>query len=206
MTPELIQTAIDNALAGKSKLSEEALQVPGFTSSTIRHLMNNLGGLAKNYLEIGVYRAATFVSTIYGNSYLIPVGIDSFVEFNEEGSKQQECEETIKKYMNGFCPLIVADCFEVEAIGLNKTWAQGKGFDLYLYDGGHSVEQQEKGITHFWDALADTAIIVIDDAIWPQVHNGTLSGLSKVKKSFSINWRLTGPEWWNGIEIWLIKK
>jgi len=58
---------IEDAKRSKSRLSQEALSVPGLTSPFIRHLINNLCSDGQSYLEIGSLLGATVVAASYGN-------------------------------------------------------------------------------------------------------------------------------------------
>src|SRR6187431_694527 len=85
----LIKKAISDATEHKSKLSKQALEVPGFTSIKIRHLLNNLGSFSKKYLEIGSHIGSHFCSVLYENKISNAVAIDNYSEFNKSGETKE---------------------------------------------------------------------------------------------------------------------
>ena len=174
---EAIQFAISEANLFRSKLSPEALAVPGYTSLKIRHLMNNLGAISSNYLEIGVHKGGTFCSAIFGNNNLaFATAVDSFVEFNEEGSPMKEFLSNAgmcKSIVTGM-KLIAKDCWEIVPVDLPQ------GIDLYLYDGGHGFSEQLQACTHYLDSMADEFIFLVDDySAFGGVKDGTTEGIKK---------------------------
>lgn len=190
-----IQHCIDKAQKLESKLTEECFKIGGYTSSKIRHLLNNLGELGTEYLEIGVHRASTFVAAMYGNK-MKGVAIDNWSEFNEDGTVKAEFLENIKQFGNSV-EFIEADCFETE-LPQNK-------FDFYLYDGGHGYEEQKKAITQFAKNMQDEFILCVDDYNWEQVSQGTQDGIKEVglKVLFEAN-LVYGYH--NGFYVALLKK
>lgn len=167
-----IQEAIDMAKIHGSKLTEEALRVPGFTSIKIRHLLNNLGAISTNYLEVGVHLGGTFCSTCCGNPLQEAVAIDNYSEFNKGGETKEEFLDNADSFvcMETLFSLIEADCFTVKDLGQSK-------FDLYLYDGQHTESSQQRGVTHFLPNLTDEFIFVVDDWQFAGVESGTRTGI-----------------------------
>jgi hypothetical protein len=157
-----------------------------------------LGELANNVLEIGTHRGATFFATIFRNDNINQkICVDNFSEL-DDGTVREELKSNIKRYGRPVT-FLEQDCFNIDPNDL-------PGIDLYIYDGAHSLEAQEKAITHFWDALESPAIIVIDDYRWDDVYTGTMRGLEKVKANVVKKFVLIGDEWHNGLGILLIKK
>ena len=70
--PLIIQHAkksLRNALENKSKITDGYLNVPGYSTPAIKHLLNNLCSLPNaHYLEIGVMYDSTFISALYQNT------------------------------------------------------------------------------------------------------------------------------------------
>ena len=81
--------SIKNADFGSSKLDGEYidLKVDGMTCSATKHLANNLASLYKcNYLEVGVYKGATFIAGLWKNTPNLYVGVDNWSEY---GGKEE---------------------------------------------------------------------------------------------------------------------
>jgi len=171
---EQIQNAISEANLFRSKLSPEALQVPGFTSLKIRHLMNNLGAISSNYLDCGSHKGGTYCSTVFNNTNLQnAICIDDFREFNGDSPMIELLSNAGKfKPESVKMKLIQKDVWAVTEKDLPA------GIDLYLYDSDHSLESQYKSVSYFLKSMADEFIFVVDDySVWPQVKEGTEKGL-----------------------------
>lgn len=170
-----IQHAIQEANFFRSKLTPEALGVPGFTSLKIRHLMNNLGAISKNFMEVGSHKGGTFCSAVFQNMNLDhATAIDNYSEFNE-GSPMQDMLTNAGKFKPAAVSmkLITKDCWTIGPESLPR------GIDFYLYDGEHSLEAQTKACTHFLDSMANEFIFCVDDySVWPQVKQGTQEGIA----------------------------
>lgn len=191
-----IQEAIAKAERLESKLEPECFKIGGFTSPKIRHLMNNLGAISNIYLEIGCHRGATFVATGYKNTGHPRIAIDNFSEF-DDGTVKNEFESNCNKFLEGKWDLHNKNCWEIDFYH--------DMFDLYNYDGEHSVESQKKAITHFLPAMKDEFIMCIDDASWDDVITGTAQGLAETSVQVLFD-QLLVDGYWNGFRVLLLKK
>lgn len=195
---EQIELAIQAALRRESKLTDAAMMPGGFTSPEIRHLMNLLGAMSNNYLELGILRGALSVATAFKNDHLDITLCDNWSEFNESDGRIDFFRNHEK-----FIPtatVLEKDCFTIKRNEVPNS------VDLYLYDAGHGLEEQQKAITYFKDFMADQFIFCVDDFNWPQVKQGTINGLQESGLNVLSHWELTGAEWWNGYAVYLLKK
>jgi hypothetical protein len=83
--------------------------------------------------------------------------------------------------------------------------------DYYIYDGGHSKEQQRMGVTYYLSAMADQFIMVVDDFDWPEVHEGTREGIKEAGLKVLFEHILKGNDHdndgaWNGYGVFLLEK
>ena len=212
---EQIEWAIHLAKQEKSKLTPEVLAMEGMSSPKVRHLYNNLGSLATEYLEIGSWKGASFISTMFGNEQLQGVAVDNWSEFNPDGKVSAAFVDNARKFINSDrWECVQDDCWRVKNLNFPPTGVLVP--DLYLFDGGHSFEDHKKAVTHFFPMMADQFIFVVDDYSHPDFHavkEGTLAGLSEVKDQYMVvkDWELWeegegSVRWWNGIGIFLIEK
>lgn len=205
---EQIKAAIERGANRQSKLSGVAIEVPALASLQIRHLLNNLGELATNYLEVGVHRGGTFCSTIYRNENLNYVqAIDCFVSDAFGEGAEKDFKENSERNLPAFTGigLIVSDAFAVDLSQFKHK------FDMYLYDGDHSQEAQKKALTYYKDVLADEFIFLCDDYDWPEVQKGTQDGIAEAGYKILFDHYLKGNDhdnegWWNGYYVALLKK
>ncbi len=99
---------------------------------------------------------------------------------------------------------------------------EGQGaFDVYLYDGDHTVEAHRLAWTLFARHLADEAIVVIDDWNSIPIQEGTEQGLREIAADFAVRHRFVikytadGSHthdtichnlFWNGIAIFVVQR
>lgn len=199
---EQIKSAISDAATEQSKITEECFTIGGYTSSRIRHLMNSLGSISNNYLEIGVHRGSLFIATGYKNESLQLTAIDNWSELAEDGTVKDEFISNCTKFVNNW-NFFETDCFAITGTPKEK-------YDLYLYDGNHGYESQKKGVTYFKDSCANEFILVVDDFSWAEVKKGTYDGIKEANLEILYEQVLwdgkEGGDWWNGIGVFLLKK
>lgn len=198
---EQIQSAIAQAEDCVSQLTYREFEVGGFTSPKIRHLLNNLGALSTEYLEIGVHRGSTLVATCHGNTLKRFTGVDNFSEF-DDGTVKKELEDNVLNRISGPGSLFFEDCFRSDLPG-----RMGGFYDMYLYDGAHDYASQKQAISHFLPVLADEFILCVDDTDWSDVINGTNDGIYEAGLKIVWDKLLEGKDGWhNGFYVALIKK
>lgn len=215
ITIKSVETAIGNADKMISDLKPENFDVPALTSLKIRHLLNNLGKLGSNYLECGVHRGGTFTSTVsYNNNLKHITAVDNFKsDFGEGAKAYPDFKINAGKFIpkNSSFKLIIADCFDVDLSDIPD------GVDLYLYDGGHSEQDQYDAIGYYLPVLADKFIFLCDDFDWEEVESGTRKAISDlgIKIVFEKHLRSEksrevgghdNDSWWNGFYVSVLKK
>lgn len=183
------------------------------SGSMTRHLYNNIcsfnkqDGTPLRYLEIGCWKGSSTTSALHSNNVHCTV-IDNWSEF--EGPKD-EFMRNIAPYMGENLQILEEDSFTTDIVS-RLAFAP---YDVYMYDGHHSEKAHEQAITHFWDALAPSAVIIVDDWEWEAVRNGTFSGFSKVGANIVDYIDLRSPTcqhsvgaagFWNGCGIFRISK
>jgi hypothetical protein len=206
-----LKLAIENADQLKSELPGEQYQVPALTSLRIRHLLNSIGKLGTQYLEVGVHKGGTFTASVSNNSNLKEIfAVDSFESDKENENDKAQPQfvywaNKLKSPESNFT-LIVSDSFQVDLSLLPK------GIDIYLYDGDHSEEYQRKALTYFKDNLADEFIFLCDDFDWDEVQQGTRKGIEDAgyiilfEQYMASKGSHDNDSWWNGFYVALLKK
>jgi len=211
MTPELIQTAINNAIARKSKLPMSMMSDPPMLGSIqIRHLLNNLGSLATHYLEHGVHKGGSFSCAVYKNELVTATAVDCFAsdQFNKIDPAQPIFMVNAEKFLHTGTSheLIVSDSFEVNPDQIQM------GIDLYYFDGDHSYESQCKALTHFKENMAEEFIYVVDDYMLEDVRKGTQDGIKDggyevlFEKELVTAAEYDNESWWRGFAVFLLRK
>src|SRR5882762_1491374 len=179
---ELIQSAIIMAERRESKITPLALAVPMLGSLQIRHLLNNLGAISTNFLDIGSHVGGSYCSAVFKNNNLDNAfAIDSWESdatdgHNHEGDFRENAAfftpANVEKPT--FMAIIKSECFEVD---LNQF--DDVKIDFYSYDAGHGREQQKQALIYYKPVLADEFIYVCDDWTYGEVKEGTMEGIEE---------------------------
>lgn len=209
ITAEHIQNSIDNAVAGKSNLTEDILKVQGFSTPTIRHLFNNLCNVEGTYLEIGLFCGASFTSSF--NPNCVSIGVEDHSQDFSAGFEQvkQQLKDNVDKFSDRAKEVQVhyTDCFSMDKSVLPPI-------DIYSFDGFHSFETQKRALPEFLYNMKNKFVFIVDDFSWDCVKNGTDAGLAELSDKIEIEqvWVLRGyhlqndPVWHNSVAIYLINK
>lgn len=233
-----VENAIQSAETNTTKLTDTQFCIGGMSSRKVRIFLNEMIKPDTNYLEIGVWCGSTFISALYGNQYKSAIAIDDFSEFTDEfylrecknGDDIQKLaemsviEETVASGNNLFLKncnksnidnfkLIESDCFNLTDSDLESI----KEVDVYLYDGGHSEDEQRKALTYYIDKLSDVFILIVDDWNFPEAKSGTRLGIQETNIKIHKEWELYAngiaysgggdlENWWNGYYVAVCEK
>ncbi|MFA6501901.1 MAG: class I SAM-dependent methyltransferase [Parachlamydiales bacterium] len=214
----VIKKSIQLAENLKSQLTKEILEIEGFSSAKIRHLLNNINyylaqdieNFKVNYLEIGTYHGSTFISALFNNNINLAVGIDNYSQFAGSQKKlESNLNEHIKDLMLSGKILILNQNFEDV---FSKKILGDKKFNVYFYDGRHGKGDQFNAFAFVNDNLDDQFIAIVDDWNEERVKIGTRLAFNKLDyniiEEFHLKSDYNGDEenWWNGLYIALISK
>jgi hypothetical protein len=202
---EVVATAFYRAEKQESKLNPAIYTMEGMNSYKVKIFMNTLGEqlTGGSYLEVGSYKGASLISTIYKNHLSFVTAVDNFSEF--DGT-----EEIIQSNLKKFCPeravnFINQDCFKEGILGERK-------YDLYFYDGNHSEESHKRSLLAHIKNMSDTFIYVVDDSNWQSVRNGVNQGIKEcnLKEWLRLELATSGngdtDGYWNGLMIFVLSK
>lgn len=188
--------------------------IPGLTSARVQTLLNTLAQGVDTYLEVGAAMGATFCATIKDNP-LIAVAIDNWKDQIQPATNNIDALpansvhtfiENVKAFKGHSTITVVdSDLFSVDT----SRWFNK--IKMWFYDGPHEFEFTKRAVQHYYDTLADEAIIVFDDANWHGVVDGARAGLESVGAKITyekmILTEVEDPNsWWNGLYIVVISK
>jgi hypothetical protein len=200
--------SIKNADYQSSKIDGEYidLKVDGMTCSATKHLANNLASLYKcNYLEVGVYKGATFIAGLWNNTPNLYVGVDNWSEYGGQDEFLQKLKNANKPKPSGSRRIVIDQDSFSEGI-LDVLNAK---FDVYFYDGCHTREAQKLALTHYKKYMKEYFIYYCDDySNSMDVVFGTMEGIAE--SGFEIIYdKILLPRskdaWRNGIYVALLK-
>jgi len=123
------------------------------------------------YLEIGVYQGLTLVAAGLSADAMPCYGIDNFRILDPEGKNLDIVEQRLEKFNVANAHLINED-FEVALHNLESHIGNRK-ICVYFVDGPHDYRSQLICLLLIKPYLHDNAVIVIDDANYPDVRQAT---------------------------------
>jgi hypothetical protein len=203
MTKEEAIQIVEEALEIADKyitVSQHALNVQGMTTSKVKTFLNQVCANVSTYLEIGLYKGATFISAIEGNSKLNAIGCDNWSQF--KGPKDVFAQNMLHALSGASVNIYDMDCYSPQ---FKECLSNHDKIDVFFYDGDHTYDSQVKAVNLYKDVMPDVGILIVDD--WnkwgerPTLDAIKTSGLEIVRK-----WELTDKNWWEGIGIMVVTK
>ena len=206
----LIENSYKNAENNISKITNEIINMDGMSGTKTRHFYNNLLNTEDvRYLEIGTWKGSSVCSAMCGNKATV-VCIDNWSEF---GGPKAEFLINFEKFKGeNNATFIENDCFKVDTSVLPK-------FNIYMYDGNHSIDSHYNALVHYYNCLDDIFIFIVDDWNMSDIREGTINSIKKLnlkvlyEKEIRLTWdnsHTPVPEakksWWNGIYIAILEK
>jgi hypothetical protein len=148
------------------KLPPEIRYMPGMSGRKYRSLINNLVSTTPDarYLEIGSWAGSTACSAIWGNT-VTATCIDNWSEF---GGPKDAFHTNVKYCLTDEIKFdfIESDFRAVDYSSIGK-------FNIYMFDGPHSEQDQYDGVVIAQPALDDHYCLIVDDWNAQQVREGT---------------------------------
>ena len=123
------------------------------------------------YLEIGVFQGLTLVSTALEAPELRCLGIDNFSTLDPESKNLNVVRDRINSFGTANATLINMD-FEDALLALDDHLG-GRKVGLHFVDGPHDYRSQLVCLLLAKPYLHENAVIVIDDANYPDVRYST---------------------------------
>lgn len=176
----------------------------------------------ESYLEIGCWMGSTAISALYDNFDIVKKHwiVDNFSEWGNNGITKKTFYESWNRFFPSVSPnLIDADCFAI-----NPKDQGIENVTVYFYDGNHSQESHKKALTHYYDSLSDSFILLIDD--WfackeknNEIIKGTMDAIEELNLKIHFKEEVSGPmsriqtngvgdpySWWNGCGVFVLEK
>lgn len=203
--PLIVRAAFQDALANRGHMDQRAYLVEGFSGRKHRLFLNNLiaGMEHPRYLEIGVFRGATFCAAI-SNNKVRATGVDNWTEF---GGKATEFYINLAALKG---PEATVNIIEQDFRGVN--YAMLGPFNVGFYDGPHTERDQYDGARIVIEAMEPSGVLLVDDWNWEQVRAGTMNAIRDTGAhiDFAIDLRTSldntvpahaygGSDWNNGL-------
>ena len=216
---EHIENSLHWANHEVSKLTQEILDIHGITSNKVRCFLNNLCNLENStYLEIGVFRGATFCSAIYGNDikaigidnwsspYLMPSGVsqkmNSYYKLKSSDPKEDFLNNVKKFGTEGSVDVYRASYLSFDFTKLPKV-------NIVFYDGETKYADIYNTIKSIIPIMDNETILIVDDWNWQKDVIQKVVDDSDCHILYQKNIHTNGEDskdFWNGLGIFLIGK
>jgi hypothetical protein len=201
----LLDNSFTNAENNSSKISQEIIDMYGMSGTKTRHFYNNLLNTDDaRYLEIGTYKGSSVCSAMYSNNAHV-ICIDDWSENWGHSNIKEDFLDNFSKYKgNNDANFIQGNCFEINISELSK-------FNIYMYDGNHSEENQYNALAYYYNCLDDVFIYIVDDWNEDQIQSGTKRAIKDLNLTIVHEKEVFtkyGDEkgWWSGMYAVLLKK
>jgi hypothetical protein len=203
-----VQQCIVEAGNKKSKLPSEGFPLEGMTVLNNCHLLNNICNCKDvNYLEIGLFKGTSFISSLFHNKINSAYVCDNWSEelrglrgimkrHYKQIGESNFLRNCAHYNITGFT-LFSRDSF---TIPLNEIKHK---INVYFYDGDHPMESSRKSLTYFYPVLDDTFIFIVDDWKWDFVAKGVRQGIEECKFKIDYEQYL---DWGNGFTVFVLNK
>jgi hypothetical protein len=169
---ERLSAAWFSSMAMEHKLPPEIRYMEGMSGKKYRYLINNLVGSTPDarYLEVGSWRGSTAASAVYGNNCKA-LCIDNWSDFLWGDSKENVrgvFEQNLKAASG-----TTADSSFIDRDFRQVDYSDIGRFNVYMFDGPHSEQDQYDGVVIAQPALDDTHYLIVDDYNGAGVRAGT---------------------------------
>lgn len=196
---ERIDKAIEKAYAKQSKLSDQILNMEGYSGKLFRHFLNVLcDDESTRYFEVGSWLGSTVISASYNNPGRYTAN-DNFSQFGGTLSKLEENRNNLGgrfDIINKDNRLVTYDDLPTE-------------LNIYFYDGAHGYDDHKNAVTQYLHSLSDTFILLVDDWNGDNARNGTFDGIKEAGLTIVYERHQEAIEdkegWWNGVGIFILE-
>lgn len=166
----LIKQSLDLSLSNIGGPPDFVRAIDGMSGQKYRTFINNLVALTPDarYLEIGSWAGSTATAALYGNS-VKALCIDNWSQFGGPKATFFANIERVRSPAVDF-QFIEMDFRRVDYNSLGS-------FNIFLFDGPHTEQDQYDGIMAARSALDKTFVLIVDDWNWKQVRLGTFRAI-----------------------------
>jgi predicted O-methyltransferase YrrM len=205
-----VQQAVDAVLA--SSIDDVEIDVIGLTSWKMESLINKLASHSTRYLEIGSALGATACAALKNNRLEV-ICVDTWQDtyqpaneiFEMPPNNKDDFITNVKRYKGGNKVIV----YESDMKSVNRD--EIEPVDFFFYDGPHDFANTMNAIKYFSATFADEAFILMDDANWDGVVEGTdagikAAGLDVLYSKIILNDQEDLNAWWNGFYLLVVKK
>jgi hypothetical protein len=174
-----VQNAWFDSIAMNFKIPDSIRYMDGMSGKKYRYFINNLMGSIDNarYLEVGSWKGSTAASAVFGNKCKA-LCIDNWSDFlwgATSESVRGEFEQNLRAASGD-----TADFNYIDSDFRKVNYADIGKFNVYMFDGPHSQEDQYDGVVIAQPALDDQYVLIVDDYNGVAVKAGTEQAIAEL--------------------------
>lgn len=188
----------------------------GASGRKFRTLVNALNGMISgkaSYLELGILKGKTILTSCIQNPNTRHIGLDNFSQFDPDGINLNLIKSAIAKFGVKNLELVLDD---FEAYLISRAKIQSKDVGVYFYDAIHDYRSQLFALMQAHNVLCDGGVILVDDVNYGHVRYASydfISAFPEFKLVFESYTRVHPNEmtpeqlydaregWWNGVHV-----
>ena len=183
--------------------------IQGLTSPFVKKLLSSIAKHCKIYLEIGAGVGSTLLSVGESNPNMLLNVIDHWEEETIPHRTDLKVSSATYEEFKKNTEHLPVNVFYNDMLSVDASLIDN--VDLLFYDASHDFESTRDAILHFKDSLAETAIVIFDDANWVGVVGGAQEGLRQagleiIYEKLMLNEVENSTMWWNGLYIVVVQK
>lgn len=173
ITDTFIDACLELADNEHSKITEREKELFGLSSTRQRAFINNLCSKDNTtYLEVGIYRGATLISSVVGNPTTKAIGIENFNYDDREPKKyapeggiwdnmKSQLYDNIKRYSDPDSKVNTGNIQIIESDYKKADWSAIKNVDVCFFDVTPTTQESHGDfIDLVLPSLADQAVII----------------------------------------------
>ena len=168
-----VQRSLEAALRGEQRIPDDLLSLVGMSGKKYRNFINGLISQIDDprYLEVGSWSGSTLCSAIHGND-VTAMAIDNWSEY---GGPSNLFFSNIGQFSTpkNRISFINSDFRSVKYSSIGK-------FNVYLFDGPHSNQDQYDGLYLAMPALDPEFVFIVDDWNWQGVREGSREAIKAI--------------------------
>jgi cyclopropane fatty-acyl-phospholipid synthase-like methyltransferase len=201
-TEAFVDAALELSDSGISKISERERELFGLSSTRLRTLLNNLCSKPDtNYLELGVYKGATLVSALYGNSNLKAVGVDNYKYDEREPKKwapengiweniKSQLHDNLSRYKDPDRSVNINNLTLLEDSFENIDWTKQPKSDICFFDiNPASSKEYDAFFEKVIKCLKTESLLIFTNYSNDKNANELDAAIEKHSDKFSISWK-----------------
>lgn len=184
------------------------INIPGLTSKRVQNLIFGIGSRVKSYLEIGSAMGATAYAA--GVNEIEVHCVDNWKDsIQDQNNILKLPVNTKSEFDKNTSHIKHLHVHEGDFLGIDVSGI--RDIELFFYDGPHEHDSTSAAVQKYAECLANTSVMIFDDANWVGVTSGAdegimKSGLKVIYSKHMLNQVEDPSMWWNGLYIVVVQK